>query len=319
MHKNFSYLSPRDMGKAGSATLSNAVREGLITQHAAVTAGQQWLQFCAYAEDSDEVDILERVTKKLVREYGKELARQVYIGDLPQARAESLLDSVNIVMSFATSDDWQAVNPTKDCRIGAPRFPRTAAPASLDRGKFNLALSNVRNQASERVAAIIELVRNFGITSREASCFDAVFALKVAKPNGSVEFHKGGDNPCACRAVEITTEEQMAALKKAAAIQGEQSCLLSEEQTWPQWKKTHIRKAKEILLSHGLSLADLRAAYACELYESFSGHKAPVLGGVADREADLEAREQVAYELGYLRIWETDAYLGTKLHSAAMP
>lgn len=64
--------------------------------------------------------------------------------------------------------------------------------------------------------------------------------------------------------------------------------------------------------SHGLNIDDCRAAYACELYRRLSGHHAPILGGKAPNDEDLEARNHVAYELGNLRIWETDAYVGAR-------
>jgi len=36
------------------------------------------------------------------------------------------------------------------------------------------------------------------------------------------------------------------------------------------------------------------------------------LGGKAPNDEDLEARNHVAYELGNMRIWETDAYVGAR-------
>ncbi len=70
MKQSFHSHFDRDLTKAGSAVLGEAVRRGLLGQHEAMIHDQQWAQFCVYARDSHEVDILEFVNKKLVREYG---------------------------------------------------------------------------------------------------------------------------------------------------------------------------------------------------------------------------------------------------------
>ena len=54
-----------------------------------------------------------------------------------------------------------------------------------------------------------------------------------------------------------------------------------------------------------------RAAYACERYETLTGHPAPVLGGViTDRDQDREARERISAELGHGRIDVVSEYIG---------
>ncbi|HBP5300070.1 TPA: integrase, partial [Pseudomonas aeruginosa] len=83
MKQSFHSHFDRDLTKAGSAILREAVRRGLLSQHEAMIHDQQWAQFSAYANESHEVDILEFVNKKLVREYGEELYIQTYQGNLP--------------------------------------------------------------------------------------------------------------------------------------------------------------------------------------------------------------------------------------------
>lgn len=71
MKQSFHSHFDRDLTKAGSAILEEAVRRGLLSQHEAMIHDQQWAQFSVYARESHEVDILELVNKKLVRKYGK--------------------------------------------------------------------------------------------------------------------------------------------------------------------------------------------------------------------------------------------------------
>lgn len=51
------------------------------------------------------MDILELVSKKLVRQYGEELCTQVYHGNLSVQTAEVFLETVSSVMALATSGD----------------------------------------------------------------------------------------------------------------------------------------------------------------------------------------------------------------------
>ncbi|MCF7997248.1 MAG: hypothetical protein K9L32_09620 [Chromatiaceae bacterium] len=59
---------------------------------------------------------------------------------------------------------------------------------------------------------------------------------------------------------------------------------------------------------------DARAAFACERYQALSGQPAPVIAGgqhLADREADGQAREVIAVELGHGRTDVVAAYIGS--------
>lgn len=75
-----------------------------------------------------------------------------------------------------------------------------------------------------------------------------------------------------------------------------------------------IRPAREVLHTRNLKgFHDLRAAYACERYEQFTQHHAPINGGQCyqvDRSLDREARTQISYELGHGRIDVVAAYIG---------
>lgn len=53
----------RDLSKAGSEILKEAVRWGRLSQHEATIHDQQWTQFSIYAKESHEVDIQEHVKK----------------------------------------------------------------------------------------------------------------------------------------------------------------------------------------------------------------------------------------------------------------
>lgn len=62
----------------------------------------------------------------------------------------------------------------------------------------------------------------------------------------------------------------------------------------------------------GLTPHGLRHSYACNLYEQFTGEKAPIQGGAPiDKELDNRARMEIARRLGHGRVSVTTSYLGS--------
>lgn len=310
MKQSFHSHFDRDLTKAGSAILGEAVRRGLLSQHEAMIHDQQWAQFSVYAWEAHEVDILELVNKKLVREYGEELYIQAYQGNLPLQSVPVLLETVHSVMGFATDGRWKGATANVYSRLGFPSHARITVPRSLDRTKFETAMVDIQALASEQLATLIRLVRYLGISLLEAFFFDAEDAHKDADEENI--FYVFSKDKHEHRIINISTPEQIVISEKAAAFQKLQGSSRATPAAWCTWKLKNLPAAQELLLSHGLNIDDCRAAYACELYRRLSGHHAPILGGKATNDEDLEARDHVAYELGNLRIWETDAYVGAR-------
>ncbi|NWC66724.1 integrase [Pseudomonas sp. P7758] len=307
MKQSFYSHFDRDLARAGSAILREAVRRGLLSQNEAIIHDQQWTQFSIYAKESHDVDILALVNKKLVRQYGKELCIQVYYGNLSRQGAVNFLETVSSVMALATTGDWKVVIPD----ISFPNHARIMAPQSLDQAKFEAAVEDVRARLSEHLAVMLMLVRHLGISLREAVFFDAQAALEAVNGDECISLESGKEGSYTSRTINIAMPNQIAVLERASAVQDVHRYPQSK-QTWRLWKQNRLPAAEEILLAHGMNFCDCRAAYGCELYKQWSGHDAPVLGGDAPDVKDLEARDHVAYELGNLCIWETDAYVGAR-------
>jgi len=179
---------------------------------------------------------------------------------------------VSSVMALATSGDWKVVMPD----IGFPGHARITAPQSLDQAKLEAAVEDVQARLSEHLAVVLMLVRHLGISLREAVFFDAQAALEAAKGDGCISLESGKEGPYTQRIINISMPKQIAVLETASAVQ------------------------------------DVHHYPHSKLYKQWSGHEAPILGGSAPNFEDLEARDHVAYELGNLRIWETDAYVGAR-------
>jgi len=311
MGKNNYGLQSRDAAKAGTFALNAAARDGSMSYSTAATVADRWAQFVDWARTEEGARWMEDFSREIVTDYGRELAERVEAGEMAAATAQNYVSAVNTVMDLATKGEWQSVSPTKDCGIAERSAIREEAPGGLDRAAYERALSEVREQLGDRVAASVELMRELGLRSKEASTIDARAALAEAISRGAItvsEGTKGGRD----REVPITSEKQLDALSRASEAQGSDRSMIPADQTWKEWREGTLRDAREIVQSYtGGGLHDLRASYACERYESLTGHAAPVAGGeIVDRDLEREAREQIAEELGHGRIDVTNEYLG---------
>lgn len=309
MSRNYG-LGSRNMGDAGRIALSQASAGGELSFASADALGDRFQQFASWAKE-EGIGRMERIDVDTVSRYGQELAEKVSAGELSAAYAQNLVSAVNTVMALATKGDWQSVSPTKDCGIEQRSAVREDAPGALERSTFDNAVQAIREELGDRHAAVAELARDFGLRSKEASLLDAKAALQEAQERGAVTVSEGTKGGLE-REVPITSPAQLETLQRAADAQGDGRNLIPEQQTWKEWRGGELRDTRDLVSAHtGGGLHDLRAAYACERYEALTGHAAPAAGGsISDRDADREARETIASELGHGRIDVVGEYVG---------
>lgn len=309
MSRNFG-LGSRDMSRAGQNALNAAVQRGEAGFSTAATNGGRWAQFATWVKAEQGVNRMEHITAAHVQAYGQELAERVGRGELAASTAQNAVSAINAVMGLATRGQWQSVSPTKACAIPERSAVREHEPGGLDRDRYQQALSAVRDTQGDRAAAVVELARELGLRSKEASLLNAQQALREAGRGTVSIVHgtKGGR----VREVPITRPEQLQTLQRAATAQGTDRSMIPASESWRGWREGALREARETVQTvTGGGLHDLRAAYACERYLSLTGHAAPAAGGqILDRAADLAAREEISAELGHGRIDVTVSYLG---------
>lgn len=257
---------------------------------------------------------LEDVSRALVTQYAQTLAGRVSAHEMSAAYAQNRVSAVNSVMTLASRGRWESISPTKDGGIEKRSAIRTDAPGGYERDRYQAAINAMREAGLARAASVAELAREFGLRSKEGSLFDARAALKEARSHGRVTVEygtKGGRS----RTIPITTSErQIAAIERAAALQTDRS-VMPPDANWKHWRENELRAGREIVKEHtGGGYHDLRAAYACERYLELTGKEAPVIGTggrTADKASDHAARQQIAQELGHGRIDVTTEYLGS--------
>lgn len=299
------------MAKAAAFAANNAVREGTMGFSHASEIAREFQQFASFARNNG-VRQMEYVSRELVTQYGQQLADRVSNDEIGQGQAQNAVSAINSVMRLATQGEWKSVSPTRECRIDQRSATRETPPTGLDRASLDQGLAAL----NERDRAIVELAREFGLRTKEASLLNAQGALREAQTCGTISVSdgtKGGrprEIPLHPQSVEYAGR-QLAALERAATAQGEARAVMPPDQNWKQWRENGLRAIRETLQQHGVDrLHDLRSAYACERYQQITGHAAPVLGGQAPRGVARAARLQIANELGHNRTGITNSYIG---------
>ncbi|MEX2125958.1 MAG: integrase domain-containing protein [Woeseia sp.] len=307
--RNFGY--GKQMEWAGKQALRNhygAGRYATVAAHA-----DRWRQFAAWCRDAHEVRDARAVDSDVVQDYGRMLADKVAVDQVSVAYAQNLLSTVNVVLESMRGDRQVRIAPATV--VGQRRLVRAEAPAGLDRDTVRQCADHLRSAGCERVAAVVELAREFGLRLREASMLDARAALRQATKQGAVNITagtKGGRGHRVDRWVPVSATA-IDCLVRAATAQQSHRNLIPPDLSWRQWNTRVHHVWADVRDRYGLTkLHDLRAAYACERYRDLTGSVAPVLAGrrQADRSTDRAARQVIAQELGHARCDVTAAYLG---------
>lgn len=309
MSRNYN-LGQRDMERAGRVALGKAARSAQISFATAATNATRWSVFTRWAKALG-IKKMENVTTDVVISYGLFLSEQVKECSMSVSTAQNYVSAVNSVMSIATQ--WRSVSATKQCNIGLRCAIRQNAPTALDREVYQRALHAVAQHIGDRAAAVVELARELGLRTKEASLLNAQKALAEAISKGQItvlDGSKGGRQ----RQVPITLPSQKEALARAAKAQGSGRSVMAEEHNWKTWRSTELRRARNVVREQtGGSLHDLRASYACERYEALVQHPAPCTGApIQDKQLDKQARLQIALELGHGRIEVVSEYVGSQ-------
>lgn len=305
MSRNYG-LGSRNMADAGRLACNAAVRRGEMSFSSAATVSERWSKFVDWVKENEAIGRMERIEAQMVVSYGKELAENVRSGELSAAYVQNLVSAINTVMNLATKNKWESISPTKDCGIDQREHARQSAPGAIDREMLAAAISTL----PPRSAAVVEMCRNLGLRSKEASLISAKSAFKEASATGSVtisEGTKGGRTR-----IFPVDERSLQSLKNAAMQQGNDRSMIPADQSWAEWRNGELRQAREVIQNFtGGGLHDLRAAWACARYQKLTGHAAPVCGGQRpSKTIDQAVREQISNELGHGRAEVAAAYIG---------
>jgi integrase len=306
--RNFGF--GKQMGYAGLQSLKSYYGGGhhsSVHSHAA-----RWGESCRWLREHEGIRDATQITQEIVEKYAKYVADKVEANEISVAYAQNLLSSVNVTLQALRGDSSIKVSPAKS--VGQRCTVRMTAPTGFDRNQLQKAIDEMRALGLDRAATAAEVAREFGVRIREATLADLDSWQKLAMRNKFIDVQDGCKGGRDAERLVRVTPFGMEVLERALASRPEGSKnLLSSNETYAQFKDGEIKRAREILHAHGIKgFHDLRAAYACELYASETGHAAPALGGkILDKKLDRHARMVVAMALGHNRIDVTAEYVGS--------
>lgn len=299
----------RDLAYAGKQILQARFGGGHFASVA--SHAERWRCFATWAKTEAGVRDLREVTPELVGRYAEVIKGQGRAVSTIQNR----LSTINVILSYAREGHWDSVSPRE--LAGAARSAvRTEIPAALDLEAVATAQTALRDAGLDRAAAVLGLARAFGMRSEEAVKANLERLAKEAEQQQRINIldgTKGGRT--LPRWVAVTAWGRQALDTALAARPPGSVNLLRVDETYQGWRQGELRAGRRLLKAAGLrGYHDARAAFACERYQALSGHPAPVVAGgqrAADREADGQAREVIAVELGHGRTDVVAAYIGS--------
>ncbi len=308
-NRNYGY--GKQLAWAGKNALTDIYGQGHFSTRA--THVERWCQFVSYLKGLHIKDA-RQIERETITHYAEHLKIQVDGGQASVAYAQNLLSTVNVVLAAMRKDTLLKVSPA--AFVGERSHVRNAAPVSYDRTTLVQPVEALYSKGEHRVALIATLARDFGLRFKEASLLNAQQALRQAKGLGRINITlgtKGGRGKGVDRWISVNAQNLLT-LKAAAGIQKKENNLIPATHTFKQWRdhaNSQWRRVNHASAIRGFH--DLRAAYACERYQSITGFPAPVIAGerFAPKTLDTEARQIISQELGHSRIDVLSSYIGS--------
>lgn len=306
------------MARAGQMALDSAAESGAVSYSTAATNGERWGEFVDFARAELDAKYMEQITPEGVIAYGEALQARVEAGELSPATAQNYVSAVNSVMNLATQGKWESVSPTKDCGID-----QRSGIATENRAISESQHTDLKGAVSDRIGVLLDCQRSLGLRFEESAKLDARSALAEAKETGQVTIDAGTKG--GLERTVPASPEAVAALSRAAAIQGGDRSMIPSGQSYASFQREAYAELRE---AGGTGFHGERHSYAQERYAELVGANAPVVEGwgreerferLADalgvsvdeaRAIDEAARAQIAEELGHGRTEVTNAYLG---------
>lgn len=312
--RNFGFKT-RDMNSAGNKAIAERGR-GIKTQ---ADLRQRFKLFTNYLKDHTDIRRLNDVSKDTVRDYANYLQDR----DLGASTLQNYLSAVNVTMEQCRLDSDVHLDPVREA--GMPQRNGIATSSKfVDQDRHDEAKDHV----SERLGAMMDLQREFGLRFKESCLLDANKCLADLNKGNFIHVDRGtkGGQARDIPLNEQHRDSQIEALRKAADIQGNQYHLIPENTSFKQFQRECYSELKNTDLN---GFHTERHTYANDRYEQLTGFKSPVespfshgkehIDGMAKaldltneqaKELDRYARTMISEELGHHRLDVTNKYLG---------
>lgn len=311
--RNFGY--GRQLSYAGPRALKDMFGGGHYgTVRAHCDRWQAFVKWCR-SEQGPAINDARLVDREVLADYAAYLRDVVRRGDLAVSTAQNRLSSVNRTMAALRGDQCVKL-PSPSKALGMQRSGvRHAIPQGQNRKQVEQIVDALCSRDQRRAAAIVLLARATGMRLRETILADLPRLSREANDLGRINIQdgtKGGRSGASAPRWIAVDDHIRGALGFARQVSPAGSHnLIAPHESYLNFLQKIIRPVRCILHAHNLKgFHELRAAYACDRYEQFTQHRAPINGGQADKSIDRQARRLISYELGHGRIDVVAAYIG---------
>lgn len=227
--RNFG-LGSRSLDVAGL----HALREGMRSHSSIATMADRWKIFANFCRKELKISDMRRIGIGHIRSYSDHLLHRLDADEISPATAQNYLSAVNRVLEIARGDRVVRLDPVHDA--GLPRRSGVATENhAMEPNDHQRWLASV----PPLLAAAMMLQREFGLRFEESVKIDAKKALNEAMCSGVVRVSdgtKGGRS----RLVPAGSE-QIAALQRAAELQGSHWSLIPPDQSYAVYREACYR------------------------------------------------------------------------------
>lgn len=226
------------------------------------------------------------------------------------AYAQNLLSTANTVMLALYGNTGIWLSPSKALQK-ARCFVRTKQ-IQAEEAVVMQATHRMQQRVDPRCAALTLLCYRWGMRFQEAALQDLDRMMSEAKKLKEVTILEGtkGGRKCPSRYIKAT-QSRLDALDYALSVRPiGSSCLLAPSENVRRFYQTIGNRCRRILQQHKIPhFRELRAAFAAEEYLRITGVH-PFSALKPSREKDLEARQEIARQLGHGRPFVSTSYIG---------
>ena len=305
-NRNYGY--GKQLVWAGKNALVDRYGQGHFSTRA--THEERWNQFANFLR-GEGINDVRKITMAVLSKHNQLLKGLVKTGEMSVAYAQNRLSTVNVVLETMRKDTVLTIKPAQI--IGQRSHVRSTVPATFRTDVLKILTVK---PGQERTMLIVQLTRDLGLRFKEASLLDTRKALRQVRQHGRINITqgpKGGRGKGSDRWIPVSNQ-CLQTLKSAALIQGKEQNLIPPDTSYKQWRTHRYNQWRAMTKQTSINgFHDMRAAYACERYQSITGYPAPVIAGKrqADKALDKKARTILAQELGHNRTDVVSAYIGS--------
>jgi hypothetical protein len=307
-HRKRNYGYGRNLKYAAKRALINHVGERYSTVSSHSNRFNLFAEYCKKEMTNNAIYI----TQDLFEGYAYQIQEKVMLGQVRTSYAHNLISTVNVVMNAFRKDNKIWISPLSF--FGPRSHIRKVAP-NLSFIAVRYACKKIRRVSGDDIAMIIWIARILGTRLKEAVLIDAKKALKQAITTGYVDIRKGTKGGRGRKVKRLVPSDKriIKALKLAVNIQGTRSSFIPQNEKLITFYRRVHRVSLPILKEFDLTnIRDLRAAYACNKHEMYTGVKAPVLTGdkLVKTDETQSGRTKISHELGHNREYVINSYCG---------